>query len=235
MKPVLELHNVTGGYGEADVIHDLSLRVDPGEIVAIVGPNGSGKSTALRAIFGLLHISSGSWRVKGEDLSSYRTADIVRFGVCYVPQVGNVFPSLSVQENLEMGGYVRRSGVAERVQQIYEIFPQLKEKRNAAAGTLSGGQRQMVAIGKALMLEPEILLLDEPSAGLAPAVQNEVFDIIAGIHSEGVPILMVEQNARRALEMSDRGYVLVDGRNRADGPGRELAADPDIAKAFLGG
>ncbi len=234
MTPVLSIEGVTGGYGDADIIHDLSLRVDPGEIVVVVGPNGSGKSTALRAVFGVLNLSSGSVCLEGDDITDLRTADIVRRGVCYVPQVGNVFPSLTVKENLEMGGYVRKSGVGGRIEEIYEMFPVLREKHRQAAGTLSGGQRQMVAIGKALMLEPRILLLDEPSAGLSPVLQSEVFRIVKHINDQGTPVLMVEQNARRALEMSDRGYVLVEGRNRAEGTGQALAADTEIARMFLG-
>lgn len=235
MNPVLEINRVSGGYGGADIIHDIRMHVDPGEIVAVVGPNGSGKSTVLRSVFGILHLSSGLIRLRGRDITRLRTADIVGLGICYVPQVANVFPSLSVEENLEMGGYVRAGGVAERIAEIYTLFPDLRSRRRQAAGTLSGGQRQMVAIGKALMPEPELLLLDEPTAGLSPALQGEVFDIVQRINAAGTPILMVEQNARRALEIARRGYVMVDGHKRAEGRGAALAADPEIARMFLGG
>lgn len=235
MTPVLAIDGVSGGYGDADIIHDLSLDVRPGEIVAIVGPNGSGKSTALKSVFGLLSLSAGKVLLEGGDITRHRTSDIVRLGVCYVPQTGNVFPSLSVRENLEMGGYVRDGGVERRIEEVLDLFPDLRPRRRQAAGTLSGGQRQMVAIGKALMPEPRILLLDEPSAGLSPALQDEVFAIVREVHDRGTPVLMVEQNARKALEMAHRGYVLVEGRNRATGAGVELAADPEIARMFLGG
>lgn len=234
MIPMLEIDGVSGGYGDADIIHELSIRVNPGEVVAIVGPNGSGKSTALRSVFGILRITGGAVRLAGEDITNLSTASVVRRGVCYVPQTDNVFPSLSVQENLEMGGYVRDHGTADRIEQIYDLFPALRDKRRQPAGTLSGGQRQMVAIGKALMPEPRILLVDEPSAGLSPALQQEVFGIVRTVNRDGIPVLMVEQNARRALEMADRGYVLVEGRNRAEGTGQALADNPDIARMFLG-
>ena len=235
MTPVLELEGVSGGYGDADIIHGIDLRVGPGEIVAIIGPNGSGKSTTIRSIFGLLRLSAGTIHLEGEDIAPLRTSEIVRRGICYVPQVANVFPSLAVEENLEMGGYVLRDGLAARIEKIYQMFPDLRGKRRQPAGTLSGGQRQMVAIGKALMPEPKILLLDEPTAGLAPNLQAQVFETVRRINAEGTPVLMVEQNARRALEIADRGYVLVAGRKRTEGTGPELAADPEIEQMFLGG
>ena len=235
MTPVLELEGVSGGYGDADIIHGIDLRVGPGEIVAIIGPNGSGKSTTIRSIFGLLRLSAGTIHLEGEDIAPLRTSEIVRRGICYVPQVANVFPSLAVEENLEMGGYVLRDGIAARIEKIYQMFPDLRGKRRQPAGTLSGGQRQMVAIGKALMPEPKILLLDEPTAGLAPNLQAQVFETVRRINAEGTPVLMVEQNARRALEIADRGYVLVAGRKRTEGTGSELAADPEIEQMFLGG
>ena len=235
MTPVLELEGVSGGYGDADIIHGIDLRVGPGEIVAIIGPNGSGKSTTIRSIFGLLRLSAGTIHLEGEDIAPLRTSEIVRRGICYVPQVANVFPSLAVEENLEMGGYVLRDGIAARIEKIYQMFPDLRGKRRQPAGSLSGGQRQMVAIGKALMPEPKILLLDEPTAGLAPNLQAQVFQTVRRINAEGTPVLMVEQNARRALEIADRGYVLVAGRKRTEGTGPELAADPEIERMFLGG
>lgn len=235
MTPVLSIDSVSGGYGDVDIVHDLSLEVRPGEIIAIVGPNGSGKSTALKSVFGLLTLSSGKVLLEGADITRRRTSDIVRLGVCYVPQTANVFPSLTVYENLELGGYVRGGALDRRIEEIFSLFPDLRSRRRQVAGTLSGGQRQMVAIGRALMPEPRLLLLDEPSAGLSPALQDEVFEIVRQVHGRGTPILMVEQNARKALEMAHRGYVLVEGRNRTTGGGAELAANPEIARMFLGG
>ena len=233
--PVLELDSVTGGYGETEILHGVSLAVKAGEIVAIIGPNGAGKSTALKAVFGLLDLRRGEIRLGGADITNAAPEQVVRQGVCYVPQSENIFPTLSVQENLEMGAYVRRDDFRPRLHEVYELLPELAERRRQRAGTLSGGQRQMVAIGKALMVEPRILLLDEPTAGLAPKFRHEIFQTIQDINRMGAPVLMVEQNARLALSIADRGYVLVDGSNRIDDTGPGLLANRDVAQMFLGG
>ena len=232
---VLSIENLSGGYGEADILHDISLEINTGEIVVVIGPNGAGKSTAMKAVFGLLRLSGGSVHLAGEEITNMDPAQVVNKGVCYVPQTNNVFPTLTVQENLEMGAYIRKDDFRPRLLEIYEMFPPLAEKKKQAAGELSGGQRQMVAMGKALMLEPTILMLDEPTAGLSPIYRNEIFQIIRQINASGVPILMVEQNAKQSLAVANRGYVLVDGRNRATGKGIDLLNDPEIAKMFLGG
>ena len=233
--PVLSIDNLSGGYGEADILHGVSLQVNTSEIVVVIGPNGAGKSTALKAVFGLLRLSGGSVHLAGEEITNMDPAQVVNKGVCYVPQTNNVFPTLTVQENLEMGAYIRKDDFRPRLQEIYEMFPPLAEKKKQVAGELSGGQRQMVAIGKALMLEPTILMLDEPTAGLSPIYRNEIFQIIRQINASGVPILMVEQNAKQSLAVANRAYVLVDGQNRTTGKGIDLLNDPEIAKMFLGG
>jgi branched-chain amino acid transport system ATP-binding protein len=233
--PVLELDSITGGYGETEVLHGVSLAVRAGEIVAIIGPNGAGKSTALKAVFGLLSLRRGEVRLGGADITNTAPEQVVRQGVCYVPQSENIFPTLTVQENLEMGAYVRRDDFRPRLHEVYELLPDLAERRRQRAGTLSGGQRQMVALGKALMLEPKILLLDEPTAGLAPKFRHEIFQTIQGINESGTPILMVEQNARFALSIADRGYVMVDGSNRIEDSGPGLLANREVAQMFLGG
>ena len=232
---VLSIENLSGGYGEADILHDISLEINTGEIVVVIGPNGAGKSTAMKAVFGLLRLSGGSVHLTGEEITNMDPAQVVNKGVCYVPQTNNVFPTLTVQENLEMGAYIRKDDFRPRLLEIYEMFPPLAEKKKQAAGELSGGQRQMVAMGKALMLEPTILMLDEPTAGLSPIYRNEIFQIIRQINASGVPILMVEQNAKQSLAVASRGYVLVDGQNRTTGKGTDLLNDPEIAKMFLGG
>ncbi len=232
---VLELDNVTGGYGETEILHGVSLKVEPGEIVVIIGPNGAGKSTAMKSVFGLLNLHGGRVLLDDEDITNTPPEKVVRRGVCYVPQTGNIFPNLSVHENLEMGAYVRRDDFSGRLDEIYQIFPPLVEKRNQPAGTLSGGQRQMVAMGKALMLEPKILLLDEPSAGLSPKYRGEIFRVVRDINAAGTPILMVEQNAKQALGIADRAYILVDGQNRLDDTGKKLLANKEVAEMFLGG
>ena len=233
--PVLSIDNLSGGYGEADILHGVSLQVNTSEIVVVIGPNGAGKSTALKAVFGLLRLSGGSVHLAGEEITNMDPAQVVNKGVCYVPQTNNVLPTLTVQENLEMGAYIRKDDFRPRLQEIYEMFPPLAEKKKQVAGELSGGQRQMVAIGKALMLEPTILMLDEPTAGLSPIYRNEIFQIIRQINASGVPILMVEQNAKQSLAVANRAYVLVDGQNRTSGKGIDLLNDPEIAKMFLGG
>ena len=233
--PVLSIENLSGGYGEADILHGVSLEIDAGEIVVVIGPNGAGKSTAMKAVFGLLRLSGGSVHLAGEEITNMDPAEVVNKGVCYVPQTNNVFPTLTVHENLEMGAYIRKDDFRPRLLEIYEMFPPLAEKKRQAAGELSGGQRQMVAMGKALMLEPTLLMLDEPTAGLSPIYRNEIFQIVRQINDSGVPILMVEQNAKQSLAVASRGYVLVDGQNRTTGKGTDLLNDPEIAKMFLGG
>lgn len=233
--PVLSIENLSGGYGEADILHGVSLEINAGEIVVVIGPNGAGKSTAMKAVFGLLRLSGGSVHLAGEEITNMDPAEVVNKGVCYVPQTNNVFPTLTVHENLEMGAYIRKDDFRPRLEEIYEMFPPLAEKKRQAAGELSGGQRQMVAMGKALMLEPTLLMLDEPTAGLSPIYRNEIFQIVRQINDSGVPILMVEQNAKQSLAVASRGYVLVDGQNRTTGKGTDLLNDPEIAKMFLGG
>lgn len=233
--PTLELKDVVGGYGDTEILHGVSITVDRGEIVVIIGPNGAGKSTAIKAVFGLLNLSGGQILLEDEDITNTPPEEVVRKGVCYVPQTANVFPSLSVQENLEMGAFVREDDFRPRLKEIYELFPPLRERRRQAAGTLSGGQQQMVAMGRALMLEPRILLLDEPTAGLSPKFRGEIFSIVETVHATGTPILMVEQNAKRALSIADRGYVLVDGRSKYTGTGSELLQNREVAEMFLGG
>ena len=234
-RPVLELDRVTGGYGGGEIIHDISITLGRGEIVALIGPNGAGKSSAMNAVLGILFIGGGRVRLKGEDITGTPPEQVVRRGVCYVPQTANVFPNLTVNENLEMGAYIRTDDFRPRMHEMYELFPPLAERRRDPAGSLSGGQRQMVAIAKALMVDPVVLLLDEPTAGLSPRFRGEIFAVVRDINASGTPILMVEQNARQALGIADRGYVLVDGRNRMDGTGAGLLADPDVGAMFLGG
>ena len=232
---VLSLNNLYAGYGQTEVLHDVSIFVNPNEIVAIIGPNGAGKSTAMKSVLGLLTINSGNVELNGKDITNTPAAEVVRLGISYVPQTQNVFVNLSVQENLEMGAWTRPLGIRERLAEMFELFPDLGEKRNQAAGSLSGGQRQMVAMAKALMVDAKILLLDEPTAGLSPKYRGEIFTTIQKIKSTGVPILIVEQNAKQALGVADRGYVLVDGANRYTGTGKELLEDREIARMFLGG
>ena len=232
---VLSLNNLYAGYGQTEVLHDVSIFVNPNEIVAIIGPNGAGKSTAMKSVLGLLTINSGNVELNGKDITNTPAAEVVRLGISYVPQTQNVFVNLSVQENLEMGAWTRPFGIRERLAEMFELFPDLGEKRNQAAGSLSGGQRQMVAMAKALMVDAKILLLDEPTAGLSPKYRGEIFTTIQKIKSTGVPILIVEQNAKQALGVADRGYVLVDGANRYTGKGKELLEDREIARMFLGG
>jgi branched-chain amino acid transport system ATP-binding protein len=235
MSPVLELNNLKAGYGQTEILHDLSMYVNQNEIVAIIGPNGAGKSTAMKSVLGLLNIREGSVVLNGEDITDIPAQKVIERGISYVPQTNNVFVNLSVRENLEMGAWTRPDGVEERLEEMFELFPDLAEKSAQAAGSLSGGQRQMVAMAKALMVDPKMLLLDEPTAGLSPKYRSEIFATIQKIKNTGVPILIVEQNAKQALGASDRGYVLVDGANRHTGTGAGLAADAEIARMFLGG
>jgi len=234
---LLRAEGLVAGYvPEVDILNGVDLELHDGEIVTIVGPNGAGKSTLIKAIFGLLPPRRGRIVLRGEDIAGRRPHDISRAGVSYVPQLDNVFATLTVEENLELGGLARRGdGAARRMEDMYAMFPRLAERRRQAAGTMSGGERQMVAMARALMPAPEILLLDEPSAGLAPAFVEAIFEKVAEINAAGVTVLMVEQSARRALAMSTRGYVLDLGRNRFEGPGRELLDDPKVAELYLGG
>ena len=227
---------MTGGYGKGpDILHDCTVAVNPGEIAVIVGPNGAGKSTAMKAIFGMLDVRQGSVRLDGEDITTLSPQARVIKGMGFVPQTANIFTSLTVEENLEMGAFIRKDDISGTMAQVYDLFPILKEKRSQAAGELSGGQRQQVAVGRALMTQPKVLMLDEPTAGVSPIVMDELFDRIIEVARTGIPILMVEQNARQALEIADKGYVLVQGRNAYTGTGKELLADPDVRKSFLGG
>jgi branched-chain amino acid transport system ATP-binding protein len=235
-EPFLIGDTMTGGYGVGpDILHECTIAVYPKEITVIVGPNGAGKSTAMKAVFGMLNVRSGTVRLGGEDITKLSPQDRVTKGMGFVPQNQNIFTSMTVEENLEMGAFIRRDDFADTMTQIYDLFPILKEKRLQAAGELSGGQRQQVAVGRALMTQPKVLMLDEPTAGVSPIVMDELFDRIIEIARSGIPILMVEQNARQALEIADRGYVLVQGRNAYTGSGKELLNDPEVRKSFLGG
>ena len=226
--------NMTGGYGGADIITSCTISVNRGEIVAILGPNGAGKSTAMKAMLGLLNLKSGKVIIDGRDISKLTPQDRVKEGIAFVPQTRNVFTGLSVQENLEMGAYLREERFEEIIEEIYELFPILKEKKYQLVGELSGGQRQQVALGRALMIKPSVLLLDEPTAGVSPLVMDELFDHIVKVKRTNVAILMVEQNAKQALSISDRGYVLVTGENRYSGTGKELLNDQRVRSSFLG-
>jgi len=227
--------NMTGGYGGADIISSCTINVNKGEIVAILGPNGAGKSTAMKAMLGLLNLKSGKVSIDGKDISKLSPQDRVKEGISFVPQTRNVFTGLSVQENLEMGAYLREEHVEEIINEIYELFPVLKEKKFQIVGELSGGQRQQVALGRALMTKPSVLMLDEPTAGVSPIVMDELFDHILKVKKTNVAIIMVEQNAKQALSIADRGYVLVTGENKFSGTGKELLNDPEVRRSFLGG
>ena len=226
---------MTGGYGDADILHDCTIGVDEGEIAVVVGPNGAGKSTAMKAVFGMLGLRSGRVLMNGEDITALKPQERVRKGMGFVPQTNNVFPSLTVLENLEMGAFVRADDVADTLSQVMELFPVLREKADQPAGELSGGQRQQVAVGRALMTQPKVLMLDEPTAGVSPIVMDELFDRIIEVARTGIAILMVEQNAKQALHIADKGFVLVQGRNRYTDTGQALLADNNVRKAFLGG
>ena len=233
--PVLMVEDLVAGYvPEVDILSGVQLTVHEGEVVTVIGPNGAGKSTLIKSIFGLLPPRRGRVMLRGEDLTGLRPHSITRRGMSYVPQLDNIFQSLTVEENLEMGAHEPSEADAE-MDRVFELFPRLGERRAQTAGTMSGGERQMVAMGRALMPRPEVLLLDEPSAGLAPAFVEAIFVKVEEINDQGVTIVMVEQNARRALNMSDRGYVLDLGQNRFEGPGKELLEDPKVAELYLGG
>ncbi len=231
----LEGTNLTAGYGGVDIIKDINLQVKQGEIAVIVGPNGAGKSTAMKALLGMLKLSDGSVKFAQNDITSMLPQDRVNLGIAFVPQTQNVFTGMSVEENLEMGGFIRDDNISLTMEDIYNLFPILKEKRNQNAGELSGGQRQQVAFGRALMTKPKILMLDEPTAGVSPIVMDELFSRIIEVGKTGVGILMVEQNAKQALNIADRGYVLVNGKNSREGSGQDLLNNPEVRKSFLGG
>ncbi len=233
--PFLIGEEMRGGYGAADILNGCTIAVEKGGIAVIVGPNGAGKSTAMKAVFGMLTLRGGRVVLGGEDITRLSPQDRVAKGMAFVPQTNNIFTSMTVEENLEMGAFLRRDNIRETMEQVYDLFPILRDKRRQAAGELSGGQRQQVAVGRALMTRPQVLMLDEPTAGVSPIVMDELFDRIIEIARTGISILMVEQNARQALEIADTGYVLVQGANRFTGTGRDLLADPEVRRTFLGG
>jgi ABC-type branched-subunit amino acid transport system ATPase component len=235
-EPVLSAENLVGGYvPEVDILRGCTLRADAGQVVVVIGPNGAGKSTLAKAIFGLITLREGRVTLRGQDITGAAPHEVTAKGMSYVPQVSNVFGSLTVQENLEIGGVLRRRELRERMTIMMSLFPRLGERRRQRAGTLSGGERQMLAMARALMPEPTVLLLDEPSAGLAPRAVGEVLETVADINRSGVTVVIIEQNARRALALADRGYVLEGGRNRFEGTGDTLLADPQVAELYLGG
>jgi ABC-type branched-subunit amino acid transport system ATPase component len=232
---VLEARNLTSGYGETDILHDVSMKLEEKEIVSIIGPNGAGKSTLLKTIFGILTPRQGVVRLGDEEITGLNPDRIVRKGMSYVPQVNNVFPSLTIQENLEMGAFVRTDDYRDRLQEMYDLFPLLRDRRSQKVGNLSGGQRQMVAMGRALMLDPKVLLLDEPSASLAPLLVEMIFEKIVDINKTGVAIIVVEQNARETLKISNRGYVLAMGRKVFEDTGKAILDNEEVGKLYLGG
>ena len=234
MSALLEVEGVSSGYGSVTIVHDVSLRLDRGELATIIGPNGAGKSTLMKAIFGLLSVTAGSVHFDGRDVSAVPPSKMVALGASFVPQTDNVFPSLTIRENLEMGGYQRRHGLGERIDEVLALFPELAERPGEHASKLSGGQRQALAIARALMLDPALLLLDEPTAALSPVRRAEIFGRLLAIRERGVALLMVEQNAREALAISDRGYLLVDGRKAHEQSGSEMLANPEVGRMFLG-
>ncbi|MBL4892791.1 MAG: ABC transporter ATP-binding protein [Rhizobiaceae bacterium] len=227
--------NLIGGYGGADILRGCTVGVEKGEIAVIVGPNGAGKSTAMKALLGMLDLREGTVTLDGEDITDLSPQARVAKGMAFVPQTDNVFVTMTVEENLEMGAFLREDNISDTLAQIYDLFPALKEKRFQNAGELSGGQRQQVAVGRAMMTQPSVLMLDEPTAGVSPIVMDELFDRIIEVRNTGVAVLMVEQNARQALSIADKGYVLVSGENRRSGTGAELLANPEVRKSFLGG
>jgi ABC-type branched-subunit amino acid transport system ATPase component len=232
---ILRVDRVTVGYSEVDILHGVQLEVDSGKIVSIIGPNGAGKSTLLKTIFGLLRPRRGKIIFRAEEITGRKPDKIAKLGISYVPQVNNVFPSLTVEENLEMGAFIRKDDYSRRREEIYDLFPVLGERKNQKAGQLSGGQRQMVAMGRAMMLDPQVLLLDEPSAGLAPVLVGSIFEKIKEINATGVALVIVEQNAREALKMAHHGYVLSTGKNVLDDSGEALLANEEVGRLYLGG
>ncbi len=232
---LIDVKNLVAGYGGAPILNGVDMAIEKSDIGVIVGPNGAGKSTTLKAIFGLLNVTSGEIIFNGQEISNSLPDKLVPAGLSFVPQEKNVFTSLSVHENLEMGAFIRKDDFSDTLDEVYEMFPPLKEKRNQPAGELSGGQRQMVAMGRALMSKPSLLMLDEPSAGLSPRYVIEIFEQIKKVNASGVGILMVEQNAKQALSFATKGFVLANGKNSFTGTGQELLDDPEVAKSFLGG
>jgi ABC-type branched-subunit amino acid transport system ATPase component len=232
---ILEVEKITAGYSQIDILHDVQIKVEPGQIVSVIGPNGAGKSTLLKTIFGILKPRHGTITLKEDDITGLKPDKVARKGISYVPQVDNVFTTMTIQENLEMGAFIRNDDYSRRIEEIYALFPVLGERSKQKAGQLSGGQRQMVAMGRALMLDPQLLLLDEPSAGLAPKLVDMIFEKIKEINATGVAIMIVEQNARKALKMADHGYVLAMGRNILDDTGEALLASEEVGKLYLGG
>ncbi len=233
--PLLEVSDLVSGYGQTEILHGISLNVDEGEIVTIIGPNGCGKSTLMKTVVGLVQVWDGRVIFRGADISSTPPERIARTGLCFVPQTNNVFPTLSIRENLEMGAFLRKDDFSGRIDEMYRFFPDLAVESGRRAGSLSGGQRQMLAIARALMLDPSLILLDEPFAGLAPAMVDLVLDRILEINRSGVSMLLVEQNARQALAISNRGYVLVSGENRLEDRGSALLDNPEVSRLYLGG
>lgn len=232
---ILAVDSIVAGYGETEILHGVSMRVEPGEAVTVFGPNGCGKSTLMKTIFGLLTPKQGAVVFEDTDITGMSTDRLIRLGMSYVPQTGNIFPSLTIEENLEMGAFVDDSDARTRISEIYAMFPDLERSKQQRAGRLSGGQRQMLAFGRALMLRPKMLLLDEPSAGLSPIMSQLIFDRLRDIRATGVAILIIEHNIRTALAMSDRGYVLANGENQFDGSAPSLLDNPDIGRLYLGG
>jgi len=235
VEPVLRADNLVAGYlPGVNILNGCSIEAYPGELIGIIGPNGAGKSTLLKALFGLVKIREGSVTLNGEDITGFKTNKLVQMGVGFVPQTNNVFPSLTIEENLQMGIFLQPKRLNERLDAIFDIFPVLRDRRSQSAGSLSGGERQSVAMARALMMDPKVLLLDEPSAGLSPVRQDETFIRTRRINKAGVSVIMVEQNARRCLQIADRGYVLDQGRDAYTGTGRELADDPKVIELYLG-